>query len=184
MTTPCKRKKRPLSAWEIQEASRVFGAQVDYSKVRIHECARWPDWLKKISVFIQTGKSTSEHNAVSLGNHVFFPVKLPEQPLDPADPDIYLFCWLIHELTHVWQYQAMGWRYLFIAFNIQIKLGGRAYDYGDEKGLQSSLENGLKLADFNLEQQGDIARAYYFRLVRNMDVSAWSPFADQFKDKA
>ncbi len=51
----------------------------------------------------------------------------------------------------------MGWRYLFIALDLQVKHGTHAYDYGEESGLLARLEKGWKFEDFNLEQQGDIA---------------------------
>jgi hypothetical protein len=95
-----------------------------------------------------------------------------------------LFAWLIHELTHVWQYQNMGWRYLLIALDLQVKHGTQAYDYGEESGLLARLEKGWKFEDFNLEQQGDIARAYYQKLSNQKDARAWSAYLERFQDQA
>lgn len=175
---------RPLYAWEIQEAQRVFGNRIAYHRVRIHECVAWPDTIKQLGLKFQGAQPTKEHNAVTLGNHIYFPIRLPSQPIQPSDPDQVLFAWLIHELTHVWQYQSMGWRYLFIALDLQVKHGTQAYDYGEESGLLARLEKGWKFEDFNLEQQGDIARAYYQKLSNQKDARAWSAYLERFQDQA
>lgn len=175
---------RPLYAWEIQSAQRVFGNRIAYSCVRIHECVAWPDTIKQIGLRLQGAPPSKEHNAITLGNHIFFPIRLPAHPLQPGDPDQVLFAWLIHELTHVWQYQSMGWRYLVKALYLQFRHGAHAYDYGGETGLLARLEKGWKFEDFNLEQQGDITRAYYQRLVQQKDLHAWTPYLDRFQDKA
>ncbi len=175
---------RPLYAWEVQEAQKVFGDRIVYHRVRIHECVAWPDAIQQLSRRLQGLPPTDEHNAVTLGNHIFFPTRLPTKPLQSTDPDQVLFAWLIHELTHVWQYQSMGWRYLYLALHLQVKHGPQAYDYGGESGLLSRQEKGWKFDDFNLEQQGDITRAYYLRLVHQKDVRAWTPYVERFQDKA
>ena len=151
---------RPLYAWEIQAAQQVFGNRLAYHRVRIHECIAWPDIIKQIGLRMQGAPASKEHNAITLGNHIYFPIRLPSQPLQPSDPEQVLFAWLVHELTHVWQYQSMGWRYLALALNLQIVHGAHAYDYGEEQGLLTHLQKGWRFEDFNLEQQGDIARAY------------------------
>lgn len=175
---------RPLYAWEIQEAQRVFGNQIAFQHVRIHECVAWPDTIKQISLKLQGAPPNTEPNAITLGNHIYFPIRLPSQPNQISDQDRLYFAWLVHELTHVWQYQRMGWRYLVLALNLQMKHGAHAYDYGAEKGLLDRLSQGWKFADFNLEQQGDIARAYYLRMINHQDVRAWSHFIKPFQDQA
>ncbi len=175
---------RPLYAWEILEAQRVFGHHIAYHRIRIHECVAFPDTIKQIGLKLQGAPASEEHTAITLGNHIYFPIRLPDQPLEPSDPKQYLFAWLIHELTHVWQYQSMGWRYLPIALKLQIRYGAHAYDYGDESGLLMHLGKGWKFTDFNLEQQGDIARAYYQRLVQRKDLYAWSPYIEPFHRNA
>ena len=175
---------RPLYAWEIQAAQRVFGNRIAYHRVRIHECVAWPDIIKQIGLKLQGSPPTKEHNAVTLGNHIYFPIRLPSRPLENNDSKQVLFAWLIHELTHVWQYQSMGWRYLVLALQLQLMHGSHAYDYGDEPGLLAQQERGWKFEDFNLEQQGDITRAYYLRLIQQGDVRAWSPYLERFQERA
>lgn len=65
--------------------------------------------------------------------------------------------WLIHELTHAWQYQHIGIRYLFKAILGHIRLGPKVYEYGGEKGLREAVADGVEFTSFNPEQQGDIA---------------------------
>ncbi len=185
---------RPLYAWEIQEARRVFGNHIAYHRVRIHENTAWPDTINILGAKLKGWKPKGklpkgklpviDHNAITLGNHIYFPVRLLQNPNELQGPQLYLFTWLVHELTHVWQYQQMGWRYLPLALHVQFSLGARAYDFGGEAGLLDIFEKGGKLEDFNLEQQGDIARAYYYRLAQGRSVSAWQPFVDHFHHTA
>jgi hypothetical protein len=171
-----------MYAWEIQEARRVFGSRLNYDKVRIHECAGWPDLIFKVGLRLQGKPATTDvHNAITIGNHCHFPVKLLENLVEPDDPLFYKIPWLIHELTHAWQYQHMGWRYLAQALSVQLKEGSRAYNFGGEDGLRTGGSQGLKLSDFNLEQQGDIARSYYERLVRGQDTQAWHGYVAEFQ---
>jgi len=177
MEENCPASVRGLYAWEIQEARRVFGNQLNYEQARIHECSAWPDWIHHIGLRLQGQKPRSDtHNAITLGNHIYFPVCLLDHLVGPDDPLFYKLGWLIHELTHIWQYQHLGWPYLFKALNVQLKEGTKAYQFGGEDGLHTRNSQGWKLSDFNLEQQGDIARSYYERLVRGEDTRAWSRY--------
>ena len=99
---------RPLFAWEIQEARRVFGSRIAYHKVRIHENAAWTDTMNILGAKLKGIRPSSAHNAVTLGNHIYFPVRLLQNASELNGPKLYLFTWLVHELTHVWQYQELG----------------------------------------------------------------------------
>ncbi len=182
MAENCPPTTRHLYAWEIQEARRVFANQIDYDRVRIHECAGWPDNIYRIGLRLQ-GKpaKTDVHNAVTFGNHCYFPVRLLENLVEPSDPQFHKLPWLIHELTHIWQYQRLGWKYLVQALRVQLKEGSQAYVFGGEEGLRLRGSQGLKLEDFNLEQQGDIARSYYERLARGEDTAAWGRYVAEFQ---
>jgi hypothetical protein len=172
--------KRPLSTFERSEASFVFGGSIIYERVVVVEGAGWPDTLARLSARI-SGAQPPSHNAITLGNHIYFPVQLRTgaQPLDPEGTSD--MAWLVHELTHVWQYQHSGPIYLGQALWAQIRLGPQAYSYGWEQGLRQALQDGLSLSDFNREQQGEIARHFYFRSRQAQDVSAWEPFVAQFQ---
>ena len=71
-----------------------------------------------------------EHNAVTLGSTSYFPVTLNTAPDAVAGGNLRDMGWLVHELTHQWQYQRMGLRYLTAALGVQIRLGRRAYEMG------------------------------------------------------
>jgi hypothetical protein len=177
------RSTRPMYTWEIQEARRVFGEQLRYERVRIHEGATWPDRVNRIGTRMKDMKSSGDPNAITLGNHIYFPVRLLAAPLPYTHSEFYKIPWLIHELTHAWQYQRLGWRYLVKALKAQISEGRMAYDFGGEEWLRICYRRGWKLTDFNLEQQGDIARTYYDRLCRGIDISAWLPFVTEFNQR-
>lgn len=71
---------------------------------------------------------------------------------------------LIHELTHVWQYQhdgaiyfpEAGWDQFVAWLNNE-----DAYDYGDVTGLQKKIADGEGFDSFNREQQGRIVEDYF-----------------------
>lgn len=178
----CKRSVRNLYDWEISEARRVFGASLKYEKVRIHECISLTNFIDQVGKRLQGKKPQPAHNAITLGNHCLFPIRLPEVLLLPGQPDHHKISWLIHELTHSWQYQHLGWVYLYLALKAQFKEKGKAYDFGYEDGLKRRRREGWKLNQFNLEQQGDICRSYYDRLCRGQDISHWQPFIDQIQE--
>lgn len=181
MTEPCTPLTRRLYAWEIQEARRVFGDSLAYERVRVHECARWPAALDRLGRRLKGMPPPELPNAVTLGEHCYFPVRLPETPPEPDTLEFYRLLWLIHELAHVWQFQHYGWRYLPRSLKAQFGLGSAVYDFGGEEGLLQALLDGLCLRDFNPEQQGDICRDYYHRLRLDQRLSAWRPFIGELQ---
>jgi hypothetical protein len=176
MAEECSPRVRSLYDWEIQEARRVFGSQLEYAAIRIHECVATPDKINRIGTRLKGLPAPTNHNAITLGNHCYFPVRLLEAPTPPESSESYKIGWLIHELTHCWQYQHQGWKYLAKALQAQFREGAQAYQFGDENGLLERLARGEKFANFNLEQQGDICRSYYERVVRGQNTQAWGPF--------
>ncbi|NJN43898.1 MAG: hypothetical protein HC806_03635 [Anaerolineae bacterium] len=89
--------------------------------------------------------------------------------------------WLMHEVTHVWQYQTMGWEYLKIAMNEQATAGRAAYDYEGEEGLKKRRTKGDKFRSFKLEQQGDIVKNYYYSLKDGKDVANYKGFIEDLQ---
>lgn len=174
---------RNLSSWEIDEFQPIFGGSMKYERVRIHENNPWPDRIDRLGRKLKRMPPPSEHshNAVTLGNHCYFPVDLPRELPDPEDPINYKVDWLVHELTHVWQYQQIGWSYIWKALIAQFKEKAKAYDFGGEEGLHKSRQKSIKFKDFNPEQQGNIVQSYYTRKRLNKDISAWQPFIDELK---
>jgi hypothetical protein len=179
--------RRCLSRDEIAEAQLVFGSGLDYTRAYVVEEAAWPDWIDALGARLQKRmRHKDEHNAITLGNTSYFPVRLTTGPESVSGGHLRDMSWLIHELTHQWQYQRLGWRYLARALRVQLQEGRRAYDYRGEhptveEALQAALTAGRRLANFNLEQQGDLARDYYVRLKQRKEFSAWEPFITEFR---
>lgn len=93
---------------------------------------------------------------------------------------------LIHELTHVWQYQHYGLVYIYFALKAQNSKAG--YDYGGTFGLAKAREDKIKLSCFNFEQQASIIEDY-FLLSQNLRTSKaqlelFAFYANQIKKTA
>lgn len=180
--------RRLLSAWECAEAQLVFGAGLDYTRAFVWENTRWPNLIADMGAAMHRYKRTSD-NAVTLGNISYFPVTLHTTPETLATGDLRDISWLMHELTHQWQFQQMGWPYLWRALRVQISAGLNSYNYQahhptKDDALHAFHAAGHRLMHFNMEQQGDIARDYYFALKLGKDVSAWEPYITEFRNRA
>ncbi len=167
--------RRGLTDWEADEARLVFSTSLDITRVVVHEGVTWPNWLAAINAKLHRTPPPS-HNAVTLGNHIYFPVVLATDTSPDVDQATRQMAWLVHELTHCWQFQKVGIRSFFAALVAQIRLGSQAYAYGWEYGLEQALAKGETLSAFNPEQQGEITRHYYYRLKQGLDISAWRPW--------
>jgi hypothetical protein len=151
-----------MTEWEIRQAKRVFASAINYSKVTIAE-----------------GSSLAKIGAVggyarTAGNTIYFPTGGSRN-----------MAFIVHELTHVWQYQTTGWTYAPKAIWAQISEG---YNYTESgktaaQSLRDARVAGKTLYDYNKEQQGDILSDYYRRLQQGIDTSVWQPFVDDMKDK-
>ena len=170
---------RPLRAEELTEVEKVFSIGLDVTRVRIHEDNSLPDWVGRIGAKLRR-TTQPEHNAITLRNTCYFPVTLATN--DPAHP-LWLrdMGWLMHELTHAWQYQHDGIVYLY-----QAVFKSPTYKYAPEgkqdETLRASSKEGKVFRDFNREQQGDIVRDYYFYLKQNADVSAWDSYLVELRE--
>jgi len=174
--------RRPLNPTEIDEARLVFGPGLDYTRARVAENAGFPNLIDRIGQFLMgQPRPAGVDNAVTLGSTSYFPRTLRTTPDVLAAGNFSDMSWLIHELTHQWQYQRFGWRYLSDALRVQLRQGRGGYDYrrnhaSKEEALREDRDMGKRLADFNLEQQGDLARDYYVARRRGRDATPWEPF--------
>ena len=179
--------RRPLSISEVAEAQTVFGSGLDYTRAFVYENAGWPDWIDSLGARLQRRmRYKDEHNAITLGTTSYFPVSLKTDAATIAGGELRDISWLIHELTHQWQYRRLGWSYLVSALQVQMRLGRAAYDYrgeaaSPEAALQAALTAGRKLASFNPEQQGDLARDYYLRRRWGENCDPWEPFIQELR---
>lgn len=171
---------RGLRTKELDEAEFVFANNLIYEQIRIYESSKLPLWVSRIGSLI-AGEDPPIKNAITLRNKIYFSENLETSPFDIQGMNLTDMAWLIHELTHAWQYQHIGIRYLYDAIQAQIKLGSKVYDYGNEQGLKNAHQAGNGLLDFNPEQQGEIARDYYIRIKNGQDVTAWTPFIHELK---
>jgi len=168
---------RRLTPTEQAEAWSVFGEAVEYARVRVYEDAGWTNALPRLHARLARRPAPSADNAVTLGHRVSFPRRLDTAVEATAAGRFADFGWLMHELTHAWQAERIGVRYLLQALQAQVRLGEQVYDYGGEEGLRRATGAGFGLRGFNVEQQAEIARDLYMRRKHGLDVSAWMPFA-------
>jgi hypothetical protein len=143
---------RALTAFELGEVSKVFWGSLRTDTIEIEESRIW----------------TLGGYARTTPDHVRFP------PGSFGEPGF--VPWLIHELTHVWQYQhgaPLG--------NVIVSAFRGNYDYGGEEALKNRRAEGDSFGDFGFEQQGDILQDYYERLVRGGDVSAYEPYLGEVR---
>ncbi|HUF37363.1 MAG TPA: hypothetical protein VMN57_02470 [Anaerolineales bacterium] len=146
---------RRLTETEIAEAKRVFGDGLPYGRVRIDEwslIAHYGAWDYR-----RRRKKQAKDMAMTIYNTVHFSRRLNTGPGE-SDMD-----WLVHELTHIAQHEHAGG--VFMAESL-IAQGGQGYDYGGPDALA-----GRDFADFNREQQGDIAKDYYRILTNDKTVT-------------
>ncbi|MFQ5790713.1 MAG: hypothetical protein ACE5JI_09585 [Acidobacteriota bacterium] len=179
--------QRSLTSLEREEAALVFADSVAFDAVRIKEQDPWP--LRTAALGTRLRRLPApETNAFTLGNTLRFSRLL--RTGESAEPTERLtdMAWIVHELTHVWQYQKFGWVYLLRAVAAQVRLGAGAYRYSEAddleakgRDLQSQRDSGRRFGDFNPEQQGDIARDFYFALKRDMDLNGWLPFIAEMR---
>ena len=73
---------------------------------------------------------------------------------------------LVHEATHVFQYERTGTAYIGHALYAQRRMGRGAYDYGGIEGLKQ----GVPYSAFNREAQAQIAQDYFARREAKQDV--------------
>jgi hypothetical protein len=148
---PDRTNRRHLTAAEVQEAKLVFGTALKTDDIVISE----------------GGLMTVGDYARTVPDRIYFPSGSFNLPL------------LIHELTHVWQYQrGEGWGDL-PGMIWEAAVGN--YDYGREDGLREAWKRGTAFSEFTTEQQGDILEDYYVRLKAGSDVSAYEPFINDVR---
>ena len=172
---------RPMTQQEIDDARQVFEDSLDYDHIWFATSDILNDIIFGIQDFVRDNPDSRAFVTNSLVNF---------DPDDGFDRST-----MIHELTHVWQYQTSGSTYLADAVFAQATGAGvadDAYNYGYEttntflpipvdyagtteqrqrgqltgEGAQDELAAAAgNLAGFNPEQQGQIVMHYYVRKV-------------------
>ena len=85
---------------------------------------------------------------------------------------------VVHELTHVYQYERVGSLYLGQAIHAQATIG---YGYGGAAGLNSDRAAGKHYRDYNREQQAQIAQDYYTLLSSGGATTDYDPFIAELR---
>ncbi len=169
---------RTLRPEELAAAQPIFEGGLDFSRVRVSEGSQIPNFVGRIGATLR-GRPAPQANAITVGNISYFPRVLTSDEVDIA--------WLMHELTHQWQYQHFGMIYLAQA------IAAPTYVYcnpGETPAvaLARCHTEGKKFGDFNREQEGDIVRDYYFAQKQAQvpnaappDLSAWDPYLQEIR---
>lgn len=123
---------RPLTQREIRHASGVFGNSINYASVRI--------------------VPTSIAQYTTVGNNI-------RVPPDFSVSDEYAAQTLIHELTHVWQYQHGGTGYISVSLGQQI--AGAVTRGTRDAAYRYTITPGSSFFEYGPEQQGMIVENYF-----------------------
>ena len=146
----------PLTGAEIAAAQSVLGANaIRWGDVRVDEGGL----LTIIFHFNNARAFTTFHT-----------INLP----DRSDLSI-----VVHELTHVFQYEHVGSLYIGQAIHAQGTTVG--YNYGGAAGLHSDREAGKHYSDYNREQQAQIAQDYYTLKTTGGDTTEYEPFITELR---
>jgi hypothetical protein len=150
----------PLTGDEIATASQVLGPRaLRYQDVRVAQggILRW--------IFARNGQRAFA---------TFHTVNLPEVGYHQrSNTEI-----VAHEIVHVYQYERAGSRYFAEALLGQHEEG---YGYGGPAGLAEAARQGKRLADYNREQQAQIAQDYLAALRTRGDLAPYQPFIEQLR---
>ena len=120
-----------MSEGEVALARSVFGRAIDYSKVRIRRRKWFPFQPRRITM-----APRGHLHFHPLGEHYCDDFSL----VSPIRQGLF-----IHEMTHIWQTQALGEWYLLLNRHPFCR-----YSY--------SLKPGWKLEQYGIEQQAEIVR--------------------------
>jgi Domain of unknown function (DUF4157) len=134
---------RPLTPDEISAAQTIFGNTIDYGAVTLsfasiptHIAAQSPTKTRSVTV----------GNTINLDADCFVP---GSSKLTSEGKSV-----LIHELTHVWQYQHEGWSYAAKALYAQNTEPGGGYDW------RRYYDQGLGWDQWNPEAQAQAVQDY------------------------
>ncbi|MDR5812825.1 MULTISPECIES: Rhs element Vgr protein [unclassified Caballeronia] len=125
---------RPLTPGETGMARLVFGDAIDYPAVRVHARAYLPFGLQP------------PRTAMAPNGQLYFPSACCQDDFSCCDLGNRM--WFIHEMTHVWQFQ-LGYP---VRWRGALRVG-LSYAY--------RLAAGKRLADFNMEAQGNLLADYF-----------------------
>ena len=151
-------RSRPLTAAERSAAQEVLGrGAIRWNEVRVDEGG-----ILTIIFHFNKGRAFTTFHTINLP---------PGETIDTV----------VHELTHVYQYERAGSGYIGQAVHAQNTIG---YGYGGAAGLRSAHAAGKHYREFNREQQAQIAQDYYKLLHSggsSADLSAYAPYIAELR---
>lgn len=154
----------PLTAEEQTAVSQILGPNsIRFSDVRIAEGGLL-NFVFKVN-----------------GNLAFSTWHTVHMPPSPAAHSRNNLSLVVHELTHVYQYEKVGSRYMTEAIYVLIATKRDCYRYGGHDGLCQSLEAKKRYRDFNREQQAQIPQDYYNLCERKQDVTYYLPYIEELR---
>jgi RHS repeat-associated protein len=159
--------RRPLTNAEISEAKKVFGDTIDYDKVEVAKGTKWSN------AFGLDGVGPIRSSTMVTGNTInVHESDMGKGTLKFKDKSV-----LIHELTHVRQYQKSGYGYMADSGINQIMKGSEAYNYRDD------MRKGVKWEKLGAEQQAQMVQDYYEkRYIDKAPRSSWKEYEPYMND--
>ncbi len=152
----------PLTAMETAVITDIIGISLRLQDVRLAEggLSRW--------IFRYNGNL-----AFTAWHTIFLP-----QTQARSRPNVAL---LVHELSHVYQYEQVGTRYMTEAIYMLLTTRRDCYAYGGPDGLGQAYERQTPLAAFNREQQAQIVQDYFSRQQAGEDAGAYLPYMEEWR---
>lgn len=111
----------------------------------------WQVWVHDDAVLIKIGRWLASRLKTKVTPCAITSMHIVHAPATGLNMPL-----VVHELTHVGQYEKVGAAYMPEALHAQGSAAG--YDYGD---LTAARAAGARFADFNREQQASICADYY-----------------------
>jgi hypothetical protein len=103
---------------------------------------------------------------------------LPRAPVSHARQNLAL---LVHELTHVYQYEQVGTRYMTEAVYMLITTRRDCYQYGGAAGLQQAHQQQVPLSAFNREQQAQIIQDFFSNCQTGSEITPFLPYIEDLR---
>jgi Domain of unknown function (DUF4157) len=158
--SPCGNDGRQLTADERSVAEFVFGQALNPDPICIRESS-----VMSVGGYVRTVPTNSPDGTLLSIIYVSRGMK------DTISRSL-----LVHELTHCAQYQHGVPLLVTAPYAIWAH-----YDYGGEQGLLDAIKNKKCFDHFNTEQQADIVKDYYGRVVNNQSTYPWDVFVNQVR---
>ena len=145
---------RPLTSGEIAMCKLIFKDAIDYSLVKVHNHEYF--WFGM----------QNDNTAFTPNGELYFNPDRFQSDFSASQKDADKI-WFMHEMVHVWQKQlgySLWWNGARILFS-----GG--YSDGSSYQYSTTKDAGKSLADFNMEQQGELIADYYAAKYLKISVS-------------